>query len=467
MTRHHFAAVVLGLTLGAASVGHAQTHGHEGHVHDAGTTPTTSSPDQPDALATFFMQQSSGTSTQPASWPMPMWMKDHAGWQFGVMGQAFLVSTAQSGPRGDDGVYSVNWLMASAGRSVGRGRVQFRIMTSAEPATTDRRRYPLLFQTGESAYGTPLVDGQHPHDFFMELSAQYARPLGRGGIASVYYGVVGDAAVGPVAFPHRASALELPQATLGHHWHDSTHIASNVLTIGWTRGPVRLEASAFHGTEPDERRWDVDLGAMNSWSVRTSVAPHANWMGQVSFARLRQPESFHPDDVDRTTASVHHVAARGDGDALATSVMWATNRKSVARTRTHAVAVETLVPVASGHLVSGRLEWTQRDELFEYDHDLAHEIAERTGKTAFDVTALTLGYTRELAATGGLGVGVGATVTRYWTDRALVPFYGAKPWGASVFLRLRVRGPSGNHGSHAPTMAERAGLAPSEGQPRR
>lgn len=392
------------------------------------------------SVETFLMQQSSGTSTQPSSWPMPMLMTERAGWQLGLMGQAYLVRTQQSGPRGDDATYSVNWLMLSANRPVGPGRLQFRVMTSLEPATVGSRRYPLLFQTGESAYGRPLVDGQHPHDLFMELSVQYAWQLRELGIVNVYFAPVGDAALGPVAFPHRASAMELPQATLGHHWQDSTHIANTVITAGWSKGPLRLEASGFHGGEPDEDRWDLDFGAIDSWSVRTSLTPHANWMGQVSFGRLRRPEAFHADDVDRTTASLHHVLPRAHETALATSVIWATNRKSLSGERTHAVTLETLVPFARTNHLNARLEWSQRDELFENDHELAHEIAERTGKTAFDVTALTVGYTRDVLTTSTSQVGVGGTITRYWTDGALAPYYGSSPWGASVFIRVRARG---------------------------
>jgi hypothetical protein len=177
---------------------------------------------------------------------------------------------------------------------------------------------------------------------------------------------------------------------------------------------------------------------MNSWSLRTSVAPHADWLGQVSWARLHRPEALHADDVDRTTASVHHIRPRADGTALATSVIWASNRKSVERTRTHAVAIEALVPAGHRNTVSTRLEWSQRDELFADDPDLAHRVEQDTGKTAFDVTALTVGYTRDVLVAGGLRVGLGGSLTRYWADPALSPYYGPRPVAGTAFLRLRV-----------------------------
>lgn len=314
-----------------------------------------------------------------------------------------------------------------------------RSMVSLDPLTVTSRKYPLLFQTGESAYGTPIVDGQHPHDLLMELSVQYARPVGERGILNVYYAPVGDAALGPVAFPHRASAMELPQAALAHHWQDATHIANNVLTAGFSWDKVRLEASGFRGKEPNENRWNIDMGAMDSWSTRLSVFPSKNWMAQVSGGRLKQPEQFHPDDVDRVTASIHHVRPRSYGNYWASSLIWARNYKTIEKRGTNAIVAETVVPVRRKNFITGRFEWSQRDELFEYDHDVAHEVEERTGKHAFNVSAMTIGYTRDVELVRSLQSGIGVNVTAYAIDAALKPYYGSRPWGMNVFIRFRLK----------------------------
>ena len=60
----------------------------------------------------------------------------------------------------------------------------------------------------------------------------------------------GDPAIGPIAYPHRASASENPLAALGHHQEDSTHIAEDVVTVGLTYRIARIEGSGFHGREP-------------------------------------------------------------------------------------------------------------------------------------------------------------------------------------------------------------------------
>ena len=121
-----------------------------------------------DAAGMFLMNESSGTGIQPSAWPMPMLMTRAGSWQLMWMAQDFLVETQQSGARGGDKFYSSNWGMVGATHKLGGGSLMLRSMLSLEPATITNRRYPLLFQTGETAYGQSLVDGQHPHDFVME-----------------------------------------------------------------------------------------------------------------------------------------------------------------------------------------------------------------------------------------------------------------------------------------------------------
>src|SRR3954463_4887478 len=104
--------------------------------------------------------------------------------------------------------------MGAAAHALVGGSIQFQTMLSLEPATVTKRRYPLLFQTGETAYGKPIVDAQHPHDFIMALGVHYIHPVGEGPTMALYFAPVVDPALGRVAFPHRASAAELPQATI-------------------------------------------------------------------------------------------------------------------------------------------------------------------------------------------------------------------------------------------------------------
>jgi hypothetical protein len=388
---------------------------------------------------TFFMDESSGTAVQPSSWPMPMVMNGVGSWNLMWMGEAFLVDTQQTGPYGYDKFYSSNWGMLGAVHRLGGGSVMLRTMLSLEPATITERRYPLLFQTGETAFGNPITNAQHPHNFFMEVSAQYAHPVGEHVTAALYYGIVGDPALGPVAYPHRASAMEIPQATLGHHWQDSTHIASNVVTGVLAFPLVRFEASGFYGSEPGENRWTIDFGPMNSYSGRITFTPTPHWTAQVSAGRLTRPEALEPGDVVRTTASVEYVIPRPHDNWWATSVVWGRNWKTANQYGSNAVLAETLIPIGEKNFVSGRYEWSQRDELFADNPDLEDQIATATGARWFNVNAYTIGYTRDLGTFHGAQTGLGANVSLYGIPASIQSYYGDHPLGVNVYVRIRLR----------------------------
>ena len=383
-----------------------------------------SKPEPELAPSMYLMSLGSGTSLNPLAFPMPMLMQRQRSWTLMFMGQGFLVDTQQSGPRGADKLYSTNWGMASAQHSLGAGNIMFDAMLSLEPATVTNRSYPLLFQTGETAYGQPLVDAQHPHDFVMALGAHYVLPLGEHALLHFYYAARGDPALGPVAFPHRASAAELPQATVGHHWQDSTHIASNVATAGVKYRWIRIEASGFHGGEPNENRWNIDWGGMDSYSARLSVLPSKNWTAQVSAGRLTKPEPLEEGDVVRTTASIQYTRPRSSGEAWSTSVIWGRNHKTGTNRDTDAWLIESVFPATRKDFLTGRFEVADKDDLLP---------------EAFRVKAITAGYTRDLATRSNLETGIGANVTGYIIPTAVQPAYGAHPWGVSVYFRVRLK----------------------------
>jgi hypothetical protein len=372
----------------------------------------------------YLLGQSSGTARNPSSWAMPMAMTRAQKWDLMWMGQAFMVHTQQSGPRGEDRFYSANWGMVGAVRTVGKGAVMLRSMVSLEPLTVRRQYYPLLFQTGETANGGPLIDGQHPHDAVMELGLQYVRPMGSS-LVTLYYAPVGDAAMGAVAFPHRASAMELPQATLGHHWLDSTHIVSNVATVGVNAGKVRLEASGFNGREPNENRWNIDFGPMDSWSARAVYQAAFRWLLQTSYSHIQSPEASHADNIRRTTASAQYTRPFEGSGGWSSTVAWARNHKTVEHRNTHAFLAETLLPIRSRNILTGRLEWSQRDEVV---HD-----------NVFNVTSATIGYTREFGAVRALRPAVGFNLTGYKIADGLKPHYGDHPVAGSMFFRIRLQ----------------------------
>ncbi|HZG54497.1 MAG TPA: hypothetical protein VEZ40_20515, partial [Pyrinomonadaceae bacterium] len=196
-------------------------------------------------------QMGSGTAWQPATTPMYMTHKFYGDWLFMFHGEAKVGVNAQGGLRGVTKFESQNWIMPMAYRRVGAGTLQLRAMLSLEPLTFSGAGSPQLFQTGEVYKGEPIIDAQHPHDLFMELSAQYTVPVGERATWYAYFGFPGEPALGPVAFMHRASASENPTAPLTHHLQDSTHISFGVFTTGFTYRWFKHEGSLFNGREPD------------------------------------------------------------------------------------------------------------------------------------------------------------------------------------------------------------------------
>jgi hypothetical protein len=354
------------------------------------------------------------------------------------MGQGFLVDTQQSGPRGGDKLYSPNWFMASFEHRAGEnGALQFDVMLSLDPATITNRSYPLLFQTGETAYGKTLVDAQHPHNFIMALGVHYVRQLNENTSLETYIAPVGDPALGPVAYPHRASAMELPQATISHHWQDSTHVANEVVTVGLTHKKVKLEASGFHGTEPGENRWIVETGPIDSWSARLWFFPTKNWATQFSGGRIAHPEKLEPGDQVRTTASVAYSKPLGSG-SWSTTVAWGRIHSTATKRDLNSYLLESVVPIARRNFVTGRMELVDKDDLFSDQPDLEQQLDRIYGST-FRVGAYTLGYTRDVALFRSLQTGIGANFSLYSLPDAIKPYYGTHPAGANFFLRIRLR----------------------------
>ena len=383
----------------------------------------------------YLMNMASGTSMNPRSWDMPMVMTSKGSWQAMFMGQAFVVDTQQSGPRGADKFYAPNWFMGSAMHPLGSGTLAITAMLSLDPATVTQRRYPELFQTGEAAFGKPLVDAQHPHDFIMGLGLNYVHSIGDAKL-QLYYAPVGDPALGPVAFPHRASAFELPQATLSHHWQDSTHIANNVATVAVARKWWRVEASGFYGTEPNENRWNIDWGPMNSYAGRLTILPASNWLFQVSAGRIAQPEGPDDGDVVRTTASLHYTRPVSQGQ-WSSSLIWGRNHETLTGRNVNSYLAETLFPVRKGNFVTGRIELVDKDELFVNQPELEEQLARTAGST-FRVQAYTAGFTHDLGTFHGIETGVGANVTTYVIPPAIRPYYGDHPAGVNLYLRFRL-----------------------------
>src|SRR5258708_5780364 len=304
----------------------------------------------------------SGTGWQPVSVPEPEWMLMRGGWELMAHGVIFTDYNQQGGPRGAGKAESVNWGMLMEQHKLGSGTILFRQMFSAESLTSPHPGFPDLFQTGETYHGQALVDHQHPHNVFAELSLLYTLPLTKRLSWEFYGGPSAEPALGPVAYIHRASAAELPLAPLSHHLQDSTHTSFGVITTGFIIDRVRLEASAFNGREPNEERWSIQLAALDSWSARVSVAPSRNCTAQYHIGRLEHPEALEPGSQWRQTASVEYNRLLPRGN-WASSLILRRVPKIATGTNLHNYLIESTLNFLLLHYPFTRLEPLDKTQL--------------------------------------------------------------------------------------------------------
>lgn len=389
--------------------------------------PGAATPGMTMGTAAGWYSPGSGTARLPAAEGPMRGAMIHAGnWMLMAHGYAWGVATEQAGPRGDSMAFVESMAMLMADRDVSDSvHVQLRAMGSLEPAM-GQRGYPNLFATGETAYGQPLVDRQHPHDLFMELAARVDYSVGNDTNLFVYGGPVGEPALGPSAFMHRGSARYQPLSPITHHWFDSTHITYGVVTAGVSAPTVQLEGSWFKGREPDEERWNIDALRLDSWSVRGTWTPSPFVAVQLSHGRLESPEVQHPgEDENRTTASVQW--ARG---GVATTLAWSRKDRQPGAVL-NAFLAEATWEIDPRHAIFGRVEHTDNDELFP-DHDDANH------DRRFRVTKAEGGYAYRLPIVGPLGVALGGTVAAYAKPAALDAAYGDAPVSWTLFAKLAV-----------------------------
>lgn len=369
-------------------------------------------------------QNGSGTARLPGAEEMRGQHLMAGDWMMMAHGFAWGAFTDQGGPRGQNQAFVTSMAMLTAQRDLSpTTHLQLRTMLSAEPLMS-KRGYPNLFATGETADGrTLLIDRQHPHDLFMELSARIDIDAGPGSVF-LYGGPVGEPAIGPSAFMMRASAKYQTLAPITHHWFDSTHIVYGVVTAGYAAPTFQIEASAFRGREPDQYRWDIEAPALDSWSVRASWTPTPAFAMQVSHGFLKTPEQLEPElNERRTTASAHY--ARG---GLTTMVAFSAKDKGPNRTLTAWLA-EANWDMTRHHSLFGRVENVANDELFPDDADPLHD-------QRFRVTKLEGGYAYRMRFIGPTELALGGSVAGYAYPSALRGAYGDTPISYTLFAKL-------------------------------
>lgn len=385
-------------------------------------------------------RESSGTAWVPDSTPMYAYMKHFKdGGMFMLMGSAFLryttigssrdVSIAGKGSRSR--FDAPHMLMAMYSRPAGKnGQIGIRTMFSLDALTQRGYGYPLLYQSGEQFHGLPVHDRQHPHDFVSELAFTYSYKFDDKRSVFVYAGLPGEPALGPAMFMHRTSGANNPDAPISHHWQDATHITWGVVTAGVSFGKVKLEASAFNGTEPDENRWAFDRPRLNSFSGRVSWNPTRDLSFQISHGYLKNPEPLEPDlkILRKTTASAIYNRPFGKDKSWASTFVWGQNYGN--GERSNAFLFESNFDFQK-NAIFGRLERVEKS---------AHELVldHSYHGPMYWVGAYSIGYVRDIYSQKGVDVGLGGMLTANSNPASLTPVYGGTQHGGwQIFLRIR------------------------------
>jgi len=383
-------------------------------------------------LADPMSREGSGTSWLPDSSPVYARMFMFGDNMLMLHGAIFPRYTNVSTQRGDDRIDAPNWFMAMYSHPLGES-AQFgaRLMMSLDPLTEGGRGYPLLFQSGESWNGEPLHDRQHPHDLFDELSFSLSQKFDYDFSTYVYFGYPGEPALGPPTFMHRPSAMDDPDAPIGHHWQDSTHVTFGVATAGVVWRDIKIEGSIFTGREPDEDRYDFDQPDFDSYSGRLSWNPTRNLAAQVSFGYIKSPEALEPElNRHRTTASLIYNLPLGNDSNWSNSFVWGQNNDTEGQGKTQSFLVE------SDYQRGRDTVYFRWERVEKSGEELVLNQAADT--RIFPVSAYTLGYVRDLSHGSGLDIGLGTQFTINNRPDTLDRYYGdGLGYAFQFFLRIR------------------------------
>ena len=361
---------------------------------------------------------------------MQMSMPMNSGWELMQDGIVFANFNHQGGPRGGQELVVPNWWMGMARRQTSHGEFTFTGMLSLDPATVGKEGYRELFQAGEALNGRALIDRQHPHDLFMQLAAIWRTPVTESTGFTLAGGPAGEPALGPVAFMHRASAADNPTAPLGHHTFDSSHIAFGVVTAAFDHGPWVVEGSVFNGREPDENRWDINFGRLDSFSGRVWYRPTDEWELQASSGRLKDPEELEPGDIVRSTLSAAWTGKNGEALSAVTAAFGRNNTEHGTR---QAFFVEGSRHRGS-NTIYGRFEAVQVETGLLQTDTIEGAAASDVKDPVF---AFTVGAVRDVWAWRGFEGGIGADLNFYGVPDPLRAMYSAHPLSFHVFFRLR------------------------------
>jgi hypothetical protein len=362
---------------------------------------------------------------------------------------AFGVISALPGPRGIDQFAAPNMFMLGVGRKSGQRQfLNIELMGTTELWTYPRRGYPQLLQIGEErSDGTAYVDAQHPHSSpLMGLTFSDTINLASSRTLKVSFAPRGESADGPIAFMHRDSARDNPDAPLGHHvGQDVGHISSTVFRTSLDLGRIIIEASAFNGSEPSPTKVDLPIDTPNSAALRMTYVLDPAHRVMFSAARVVQQDDQYPG----ATSAIHLSASLYDHLTLA-SVGTIDHAFIIGSIKRHPDGASLLSFLEEAVLERGNSDFWGRVETVQRLRSELH-IPAPTASDSVDATrwvaALTAGYTHWSAPGRKLQVGLGTSVT---IDHLPVQWSAAYDGPTPLTVRFIVQIRGSGHWAKAP-----------------
>ncbi|MDQ7787262.1 MAG: hypothetical protein RDU01_06600 [Thermodesulfovibrionales bacterium] len=395
-----------------------------------------------------MQREGSGTSWLPDSTSMHGHHFKSGSWDFMLHWNVYLRYTNQDagsdGTRGNEKFDAPNWFMIMGKHQLGdNSALMLRSMLSLDLLTEGGKGYPLLFQSGETWHDRRLIDRQHPHDLFGELSVSYGLATAIDSGLFLYFGLPGEPALGPPTYLHRPSAQNNPDAPLGHHWQDSSHVTFGVITAGYFYKQFKIDASLFNGREPDEKRYDIDEPRFDSGSIRFSMNPSENTGLQVSHAYIKEPEVLEPEvSIHRTTASLIGNYSVSRDSRLSTALVWGMNKPDHGKAQNSFLA-EADYRFGKNALFT-RMEFIKKSgEELGLDEGREHDL--------FSISAFTLGMSRTIYSSHHVSISIGALCMVSPVEHDLRRIYGELPFSVEGYLRfspVMTKTMSDNHIEH-------------------
>ncbi len=356
---------------------------------------------------------------------MPMPGTEPASSGFMLQINQFMIFSSTSGRRGQTRLTGPGTWMLMYDQDLSSGNhLSINVMASPEQLTVGDRGTPQLLQTEN-------IDAMHAHDTLMALEFRDVLTFGPGDRQRLtfLFAPRGEAAIGPVPFMHRASAVGNPDAPLGHALQDGFHDASTVLGLQYQIAGTSIEATAFSGRDLS---WPFPLHGPDSYGVRVIQTISDQVALGASYADALLSDDAGGEEHNQFISAWLTTSHVFDGNTLKSSLIWG-------RTRAERGSYFDSF-LGEAVYQRGRNAIFGRAEVLQITPEQLGLVIGGGSADARWVQALTVGYETTLFENNSASLRLGGSYTADFVPEDFQPAYGSDPGGAKVYLRLQFMG---------------------------